>query len=50
MQNEEYYNAYMKEWNKILKGQKTVTEAERRELKELLQKQNTQKGVDSNVH
>lgn len=38
MQNDEYYNAYMKEWEKMLKGQKGVTEKEKKELRELMQK------------
>jgi hypothetical protein len=40
MQNEDYYNAYMREWNKMLKGQSKVTDQERAELHELIEKQN----------
>lgn len=39
MQNEEYYDAYIREWNKMLNGQNTVTDAERKELHELIEKQ-----------
>ena len=50
MQNEDYYNAYMREWNKMLKGQSKVTDQERAELHELIEKQKAQKGVDTDVH
>ena len=47
MQNDEYYDAYIREWNKTLKGQNRVTEQEKKELHELMEKQKAQKGVDS---
>lgn len=46
MQNDEYYDLYMAEWNKMLKGQNDVTDAERKELHELMQ--NGQKGEKQN--
>lgn len=45
MQNEEYYDLYIREWNKMLKWQNDVTDAERKELHELIE---TQKGGDKN--
>lgn len=41
MQNDEYYALYMKEWEKMLgcKNQPVVTDAERKELKDLLKSQ-----------
>lgn len=36
MQNDEYYDLYMKEWEKILKQTPTVDDAERNELRRLI--------------
>lgn len=48
MQNNEYYDAYIREWNKMLKGQNTVTEQEKKKLHELMEKQKAQKGGGQN--
>lgn len=50
MQNDEYYKAYMDEWNKMLKGQNKVTDSERKELHDLMEAQKEQKGRDADVH
>ncbi len=51
MQNDEYYDAYIREWNKMLRGQNAVTDAERKELHELMETQKgNQKGDDTDVH
>ena len=37
MQNDEYYDMYIKEWNKMLKQQPEVSEQDRKELHEMMQ-------------
>lgn len=50
MQNDEYYDAYMKEWDKMLKGQNELTEDERAQLRiELKQIELNKNEVSSNV-
>ena len=49
MQNDEYYDLYIKEWNKMLKQQPEVTEQDRKELHELMQHgQKAQKDGETN--
>lgn len=49
MQNDDYYELVRSEWEKIL-GQNShvVTDAERKELHELMEKQKAQKGGGQN--
>ena len=48
MQNDEYMKLYEKEWTKLLgQNDNAVTEQERKELHELLEKQKVQKGRDA---
>jgi hypothetical protein len=47
MQNDEYYDAFVKAWNEMLRGQNTVTEQDKEELHELMQKQ---KGENTDEH
>ena len=50
MQNDEYMKIYEQEWAKLLgHNQNTVTEQERKELHELMEKQKAQKGRDTDV-
>lgn len=37
MQNEEYYELYMKEWAKILKQNPIATDEEKEELKKMIE-------------
>ena len=48
MQNDEYYDLFLHEWNKMLGEQPNVTEQEKAELHELMEKQKSQKGIEQN--
>lgn len=51
MQNDEYMKLYEQEWAKLLgHDQNKVTEQEKKELHDLIEKQKAQKGVDTDVH
>ena len=43
MQVDEYYDAFIKAWNKMLKGQDDVTDDEKKQLHELMEAQKAQK-------
>ena len=46
MQNDEYYDLFLREWNKMLGEQPNVTEQEREELHELIQAQKSNRKED----
>ncbi len=51
MQNDEYYNMIRAEWERVLgRADELVTDAERKELHDLIEKQKEQKGRDTDVH